>query len=170
MRHSSSSIAETFPLDVQEAEENFDLALIASLEIDVLPHLGGPRIPDDLVSQLGKILERGSTVYELEEENSSRSFGRPHPPSSISPSSSSSSMPTSVSSRAKASLPSLSQSPPSSAIRMDAGLSYVDLGSTDFGNMAPRERFSFWCFDLLFLICSDVTRGSNLGYTCRNAV
>ena len=170
MRHSSSSVAETFPLDVQEAEENFDLALIASLEIDVLPHLGGPRIPDDLVSQLGKILERGSTLYELEEENSSRSSGRPHPPS-ISPSPSlSSSMPTSISSRAKASPPSLSQSPPSSVVRMDAGLSYADLGSTDFGNMVPRERFSFWCFDLLFLICSDVTKGSNLAYTCRNAV
>ena len=53
---------------------------------------------------------------------------------------------------------------------MDAGPSYTDLGSTDFGNMVPRERFSFWCFDLLFLICSDVTKGLNLGYTCRDAV
>jgi hypothetical protein len=44
---------------------------------------------------------------------------------------------------------------------MDVGMSYADLGSTDFGNMVPRERFSYWCFDLLFLICSDVTRGSN---------
>jgi len=152
-------------LDVQEAEENFDLALIASLEIDVVPHLGGSRIPDDLVSQLGKILERGSKVYELEEENSSRPSGLPHPPPSI-PSSSSSSTPRSISaraspSRAKASPPRLSPSPSSSAIRMDDGRSYADLGSTDFGNMVPRERFSYWCFDLLFLICSDVTRGLN---------
>lgn len=145
---------------MQEAEENFDLALIASLEIDVLPHLGGPRIPDDVVSQLGKILERGSTVYDLEEENSSRSSGLLHPPSSISPSSSSS-RETSIPSRAKAAPPSLSQSPRSSVIRMDVGMPYADLGSTDFGNMVPRERFSYWCFDLLFLICSDVTRGSN---------
>ena len=49
---------ETFPLNVQEAKENFDLALI-SLEIDALPHLGGTRISDGLLSQLGKILDKG---------------------------------------------------------------------------------------------------------------
>jgi len=43
-------------LDVQEAE-NFELALI-SLEIDVVAHLGGPRISDGLLSQLGKILDK----------------------------------------------------------------------------------------------------------------
>ena len=42
---------------MQEAKENFDLALI-SLEIDVLPHLGGTRISDGLLSQLGKILDK----------------------------------------------------------------------------------------------------------------
>ncbi|PPQ86976.1 hypothetical protein CVT25_009984 [Psilocybe cyanescens] len=50
------SIAETFPLEVQESEENFDLALIASLEIDVVPHLAISRVPDVLIAQLGKIL------------------------------------------------------------------------------------------------------------------
>ena len=37
------------PLAAQEAEERFDLALIATLEIDILPHLGDSRIPDRLV-------------------------------------------------------------------------------------------------------------------------
>ena len=25
--------------------------------------------------------------------------------------------------------------------------------------VAARERFAYWCFDLLFLICSDVQKG-----------
>jgi len=161
-------MAETFPLDVREAEENFDLALIASLEIDVVPHLGDSRIPDDLVSQLGKILERGSKLYEVE-EISSRASGLLHRPLSISPSSSSSSTPTWVppaplrtpASRITASKPHLNHSPTSKSVGLAIGTSYSDLGSTDFGSMVPRERFSYWCFDLLFLICSDVTRGAS---------
>jgi hypothetical protein len=31
-----------------------------------------------------------------------------------------------------------------------------DLGSTELGQVVPRERFSYWCFDLLFLICSRI--------------
>ena len=38
---SSSSATDTFALDVQESEENFDLVL----EIDVVPYIGGHRIP-----------------------------------------------------------------------------------------------------------------------------
>ncbi|KAF5350099.1 hypothetical protein D9756_009239 [Leucocoprinus leucothites] len=29
-----------------------------------------------------------------------------------------------------------------------------DYGTTESGRLVPRERFSYWCFDLLFLICS----------------
>ena len=64
-----SSAAESIPPDIQEAEENFDLAVIASLEIDVVTHLGGSRVPDDLVAQLGKILQRGSKFYEVAESD-----------------------------------------------------------------------------------------------------
>ncbi|KAG0693467.1 hypothetical protein DFH29DRAFT_395632 [Suillus ampliporus] len=35
----------------------------------------------------------------------------------------------------------------------------LDIGTTAPGVLVPRERFSFWCFDLLFLICSNVTSG-----------
>lgn len=161
---SYSSIAETFPLDVREAEENFDLALIASLEIDVVPHLGDSKIPDDLVSQLGKILERGSKLYELEEGNSSPPSGLPHRPSPISQSSSSSLTstwvpPAPLRSPASRVTASPSKSLTSQIVGLDVEMSYSELGLTDFGNMVPRERFSYWCFDLLFLICSDVTRG-----------
>ena len=35
-------------------------------------------------------------------------------------------------------------------------------GTTELGRFLPRERFSYWCFDLLFLICSDVVQGGCL--------
>lgn len=38
-------------------------------------------------------------------------------------------------------------------------------GSTQSGALVPRERFSYWCFDLLFLICSNTTKGMN---SCRS--
>jgi len=51
---------------------------------------------------------------------------------------------------------------------MSQGFVKVDIerhhghGSTDPGALLPRERFSYWCFDLLFLICSDVTKGASI--------
>lgn len=48
----SSSVADQFSLQVQEAEEKFDLALIATLEIDVIPHLGDSRVPDAIIVKL----------------------------------------------------------------------------------------------------------------------
>ncbi|KDR71626.1 hypothetical protein GALMADRAFT_254004 [Galerina marginata CBS 339.88] len=145
------SISETFPLEVQEAEENFDLALIASLEIDVVPHLGGPRVPDTLVSQLGKILQRGSKIYESEDAELSPMSNSSSPPT---PPPSSKGTPTAARRKSPRSTP----SPPPLVARVDVDVHYPELGSTDFGNLLPRERFSYWCFDLLFLICSDITR------------
>lgn len=149
-----SSSIESFPLDVQETEENFDLSLVASLEIDVVPHLGGSRIPDNLVATLGKILQKGSKIYEDEQVASSRSSSAsddtaPSPPSS------SESQPKNGASLANPGSPSKLQ-----GIALD--MHYSDIGSTDFGTLLPRERFSYWCFDLLFLICSDVTKGKNV--------
>ncbi|PPR04311.1 hypothetical protein CVT24_013384 [Panaeolus cyanescens] len=124
------SATESMPPDVKEAEENFDLSLIASLEIDVVPHLGNLRIPDALVSQLGQILQRGSKLYEPEMD--------------VSPSGSSSSVSSS------------SASGKVTDLHIDER--YAELGTTDFGRLVPRERFSYWCFDLLFLVCSDITK------------
>lgn len=111
----------TFHLAEQESEENFDLALIAALEIDVVPHIGDARVPDDVISQLGKMLQKGSRVYE-----------------------------DGVSSSA-------SSATEGSFEKLDMERAY---GSTDLGTLVPRERFSFWCFDLLFLVCSDTTKGT----------
>ncbi|KAK0441196.1 uncharacterized protein EV420DRAFT_1650111 [Desarmillaria tabescens] len=123
------SPAEEFPLDVQEAEENFDLALVAALEIDVVPHFGDPRLPDSLVSQLAKILHRGSLLYE--------SDVGPTSPRSPSP---------------EGAVKTVS---PNTAEFVNANIGH---GSTDSGFLLPRERFSYWCFDLLFLICSNTTK------------
>jgi len=37
-------------------------------------------------------------------------------------------------------------------------MSEYSIGSTASGAPLPRERFSYWCFDLLFLICSDTSK------------
>ncbi|THH26880.1 hypothetical protein EUX98_g7308 [Antrodiella citrinella] len=123
------SVSESFPLGVQETEENFDLALIASLEIDVVPHLGDSRVPDDVVTQLAKVLQKGSRLREAEEISpmspSSKGSGR------ISP----------------------------DFEKVDPfGSEESVLGTTEASKFLPRERFSYWCFDLLFLICSDVAQ------------
>ncbi|KAJ7449990.1 hypothetical protein B0H11DRAFT_323334 [Mycena galericulata] len=119
------SATEAFTLEVQEAEENFDLALIGALEIDVVPHLGDKRVPDSLVGQLAKVLQQGSRLYE------SDLASNPHSPVSS------------------------SGSREFEKIELDGP---YENGSTQSGTLLPRERFSYWCFDLLFLICSNTTK------------
>ncbi|KAJ6510816.1 hypothetical protein C8R45DRAFT_1207663 [Mycena sanguinolenta] len=119
------SATESFPLEKQEEEENFDLSLIGALEIDVVPHLGEKRVPDTLVGQLAKVLQQGSRLYESELGSN------PHSPVSS------------------------SGSRDFEKIEMDA---QYENGSTQSGALVPRERFSYWCFDLLFLICSNTTK------------
>jgi hypothetical protein len=126
---SSSSATETFPLEKQEEEENFDLSLIGALEIDVVPHLGEKRVPDQLVGQLAKVLQQGSRLYEAELGSN------PHSPVSS------------------------SGSREFEKIEMDG---HYENGNTQSGALVPRERFSYWCFDLLFLICSNTTKGMNI--------
>ncbi|KIK34917.1 hypothetical protein CY34DRAFT_812567 [Suillus luteus UH-Slu-Lm8-n1] len=120
---------ESFSLEDQEAEESFDLSLISSLEIDLVPHLGDTRVPDHLIAQLAKILHKGSQLYK-----SNMDLSRPDSPSTDTANASDDS-------------------------RDSHDFEKVDLniGTTAPGVLVPRERFSFWCFDLLFLICSNVT-------------
>ncbi|KAF8879578.1 guanine nucleotide exchange factor in Golgi transport N-terminal-domain-containing protein [Infundibulicybe gibba] len=121
------SAAETFPLDVQDTEENFDLALIGALEIDVVPHIGDSRVPDNLLVHLAKFLSQGSRLYTDDS---------PTPPS-----------------------PDSAVQSPSTSNREEKSF---DHGHTDCNTPVPRERFSFWCFDLLFLICSATTTDQEL--------
>jgi len=120
---------EGLSLEDQEVEESFDLSLISSLEIDLVPHLGDTRVPDHLITQLAKILHKGSQLYKS-------SMGPSRPDS-----------------------PSTDTANVSDDSRDSHDFEKVDLniGSTTPEVLVPRERFSFWCFDLLFLICSNVT-------------
>jgi len=133
-----SSAVLSFPLETQESEENFDLALIASLEIDVIPYLGDSRIPDYLILQLGKMLHSGSQLQRPEDGRDPEA----ETPDAIPPN-----MPKSKSRDGK--------KPPSEGSKIVE----AENGTTRSGKLVPRERFSYWCFDLLLLICSDVAKG-----------
>ena len=125
----SSSAAENFALEKQQQEESFDLSLIASLEIDVVPHLGDSRVPDYIIAQLANVLQQGSQIRDDPEYR---------PPS-------------------PASLDTTSQK---GSTDFDSfGKHTLVEGTTEAGHFLPRERFSYWCFDLLFLVCSNVAQG-----------
>ena len=134
----SSSAALSFPLETQQSEENFDLALISSLEIDVVPYLGDSRVPDYLILQLGKMLHSGSQLQQPEDG---------HDPEVKTPDSTAPNVSKLKSRNGK--------KPPSSSNNTVE----VDIGTTRAGKLVPREGFSYWCFDLLLLICSDVAKG-----------
>lgn len=139
IRHQNftSSAALSFPLETQKSEENFDLALIASLEIDVVPYLGDSRVPDYLILQLGKMLHSGSQLQQPEDDP------RVKPPEPKAPD---------VTKQKSHD----SKKPSSNG----NGTAVAEFGTTRSGKLVPRERFSYWCFDLLLLICSGVAKGA----------
>ncbi|BGP27996.1 Endocytosis and vacuole integrity protein [Rhodotorula toruloides] len=100
-------------------EEEFDLALLASLEHDVLPHLGSPRVPDDLVCQLAKALQLASRLYRLDLPNPSAG----------------------------------STVEPRFSLDFDEQVKGEMFGTTVEIVENRKERFAYWCLDMLFLIC-----------------
>ncbi|KAL7278295.1 hypothetical protein ACG7TL_008271 [Trametes sanguinea] len=133
------STSEHFPLEIQEAEENFDLSLVASLEIDVVPYLGDPSIPDYIISQLARVLQQGSRLRVTDDDL---------PPSP-------SSLPDVPKNTRKATEDQFSEDF-GKPTRFGDGA--IGMGTTAPGRFLPRERFSYWCFDLLFLICSNTSQ------------
>ncbi|QRW03962.1 dimerization and cyclophilin-binding domain of Mon2 [Ceratobasidium sp. AG-Ba] len=108
------SAAESLPLDLQDAEENFDLALLSTLEVDVLPHLGGKRVPDDVITQLARILHTASVLHAEHGVSGGSAVS-------------------------------------------EAGESWVGGDATvESVQAVPRERFAYWAFDLLVLVCGAV--------------
>ncbi|KAH9940033.1 uncharacterized protein BXZ73DRAFT_43028 [Epithele typhae] len=134
------SAIEGFSLDAQEAEENFDLSLVASLEIDVVPYLGESTVPDYVVSQLARVLQQGSRLRTTDDDL---------PPSP-------SSLPEDFVRGGNRT--SKSPSPRGGERTNTFGVNGAAEGTTSTGHFLPRERFSYWCFDLLFLICSDTSK------------
>jgi hypothetical protein len=135
---SFSSAVLNFPLETQESEENFDLALIASLEIDVVPYLGDPRVPDYLIQRLGKMLHLGSQLQQPEDDRDLGAKVPNTPP------------------------PGAAKSKPAESKKSSTNGNNIvgaEIGTTRSRKLVPRERFSYWCFDLLLLICSNVAKG-----------
>ncbi|KAI0263538.1 hypothetical protein BC834DRAFT_827343 [Gloeopeniophorella convolvens] len=124
------SAADNLTFSEQEEEENFDLSLITSLEVDVVPCLGDIRVPDYLITQLAKVLQQGSQLREFEP-------GDDYPYTPITP----------------------LLRPHERSLSWDNKEDpQDDVGSTALSTAVSRERFSYWCFDLLFLICSNASK------------
>ena len=107
----------------------------ASLELDVLPYLGQSRIPDEIIRSLGMTVQAASRLYtfDLEVENAN--------PSAIT---------TEYS-------PGLAQMFPENCRFIDDFVQQAKgpiWGTTADVSRRPRERFIYWCFDILFLFCS----------------
>ena len=137
-KDSFSSAVLNFPLETQKSEENFDLALIASLEIDVVPYLGDSRVPGYLILQLGRMLHSGSQLQQPEDGY----YPEVETPPVTGPGTT----------KLKSSNGKKSSNKESIPVK-------TDIGTTKSGKLVPRERFSYWCLDLLFLVCSDVAKG-----------
>ncbi|KAH9810864.1 hypothetical protein DFH28DRAFT_1224390 [Melampsora americana] len=133
--------SQSLELDQQRAEENFDLALIASLEVDILPHLGGPGIPDETIQLLANALQEASRLHDLSSLAS---------PATLSTSSLLSGATNS------------GEHTPRKETRLisDFGFQTNDevVGTSAEAVARPRERFAYWCFDLLFVCCSRVEK------------
>ncbi|KAL5513923.1 hypothetical protein ACEPAG_2684 [Sanghuangporus baumii] len=117
---------DSLPLEEQEAEEAFDISLIAALETDVVPYVGDTRVPDNVIVQFAKMLLQGSLVHVTEDTSLHEHHSTPR----------------------SASVSDQSTSP--------TVVEYA--GFTVCLPITSREQFSYWCLDLLFLICSDAVK------------
>jgi len=114
----------------------FDLAYIKALQADIFPYLGDSRVPDDLISQFGKMLQNASRLHRLD-------IDRPRSPESI----------------GGRTLVEEHNGKPRGLREFDDVDFAQMVGTTVPMVQLPRERFAYWCFDLLFLICSNSQDG-----------
>lgn len=104
-------------LKQQRAEEDFEYAVLSSLESDIVPRLGNSAIPDDAIIALARSLSAASNLHEPKHEEAPKAAKSPRPDGSV-------------------------RSP------------LLPAGSTEDELDLPRERFSYWCLDLLFSMCT----------------
>jgi hypothetical protein len=132
-RHLSSSAADD-PID-----EAFDYAFITAIEAHIAPNLGHNRIPDDIIIEFGRVLQYASKIHEI----------RPSPLQSV---------------RSSSNQTLVESTTMESVTRPKKGFGGVELeevmSTTIPTTILPRERFSYWCFDLLFLVCSHHPQGA----------
>lgn len=99
-------------------------------------------MPDYIVSQLARVLHQGSQLRVAD-------YDLPPSPTSL----------PDVSSSGKAAEDRFSKDFEKLETFGDGS---IGMGTTAPGRFLPRERFSYWCFDLLFLICSDTSQGKSI--------
>ncbi len=151
-QHLFSTTASDWALEVQDAEEEFDLAYIKALQTDIFPYVGNSRVPDDLICQFGKMLQNASRLHRLD-------IDRPRSPESIG---------------GRTLVDEHSGKP--RGLREFDDLDFAQMvGTTVLMVQLPRERFAYWCFDLLFLICSNSQSGRftvkhRVASTCSNPI
>lgn len=104
-----------------------------------MPHLGDSRVPDYLILQLGKMLHSGSQLQQPED-------GRD--PEVKAPNTTAPDGLKSKSHNGK------------KLSKKNGNTEEVEIGTTRSRKLVPRERFSYWCFDLLLLVCSDIAKGT----------
>ena len=138
-------------MEVQDAEEEFDLGYIKAFQTDIFPYLGNSRVSDDLVSQFGKMLQNASCLHRLDIDRRS---------------------PESIGGRTLVE---------EHHGKLRGVLEFDDLDFTQMAGTTvpmvqlPRERLAYWCFDLLLLICSNPQHGPltikhNVASTCSNPI
>ncbi|GAA5895692.1 hypothetical protein JCM8208_005301 [Rhodotorula glutinis] len=134
------SSTETRSLEDLYEEENFDIALLISLERDVLPNFGSSFVPDTLIRRLGKTLQLASRLHHLDLPTPlpSHSQHNGHPYDTPPP------------------------TPPEPRFDPDFDRQVVGemQGTTVEVVEAARERFGYWCLDLMFHMCEGGEQAS----------
>lgn len=120
---------------MQEQEQDFDRSLIFSLEEDVVPRLGEARVPDDLIAHLGKTLQIASRLHDLDLKRANEPLHYGHKPEPK------------------------GHGRSSGFATQSSSSADTLVGTTTTGRQLPRENFTYWCFELLFLVCSDAFTG-----------
>ncbi|SGY81478.1 BQ5605_C009g05501 [Microbotryum silenes-dioicae] len=137
------------------SEENFDLALLATIEQDVLPFIGHALVPDDLIRRLGKSLQQASRLYELDLID---------PTNDQDPSSRSRSSMRSVDDELSSTASSMKETRFDNDFDRQAQTGEMH-GTTAECVGVGRERFAYWCFELLFLTCAEAEASGTFSMT-----
>ncbi|KZT52790.1 hypothetical protein CALCODRAFT_475492 [Calocera cornea HHB12733] len=126
------TFATTMPLPEQDAEEIFDRSLLTAIEQHVVPYIGDPNLPVELVQRLPLLLESSGVLHRPEADPDFV----PAPEVHSSP------------------LPKDKQpNTPQSTLRSSS--EHAIYGDPVSVTALYRERYRYWCFDLLFALCGN---------------
>lgn len=128
------------------------LLFSVSLEQDIVPSIGSSRVPDELIQRLGKYLQSSSRLYDFEVAGLSAHSRTSQQFVSNGSSIVSYEEEDSKSQRREARFDS----------DFDRQANETMYGTTAEVSTIGRERFRYWSFELLFLLCSDVDQGEIL--------